>query len=68
MRFAVEIAVPDQHAAGLLEVVDEQRPGRCPAAHGLPYPRRAGLPVAADDRACILVAIDGDANAQLLAG
>lgn len=51
-----------------LEVVDEQRPGRYPAAHGLPHARRAGLPVAADDSDVVLVDVDGDADAQLLAG
>lgn len=51
-----------------LEVVDEQRPGRYPTAHGLPHARRAGLPVAADDSDVVLVDVDGDADAQLLAG
>lgn len=68
VRLALEPAVPDQHAVRPLEVVDEQRPGRYPAAHGLPYPRRAGLPVAAGDRDWVLVDVDGDADAQLLAG
>lgn len=53
---------------GPLQVVDEQRPGRYPAAHGLPHARRAGLPVAADDRNGVLVDVDGDADAQLLTG
>ena len=48
--------------------MDEQRPGRYPAAHGLPHARRAGLPVAAGDRNGVLVDVDGDADAQLLAG
>ena len=68
MRLAAETALADQRAVGPLEVVDEQRPGRYPAAHGLPYPRRAALPVAADDRDRVLVDVDGDADAQLLAG
>lgn len=51
-----------------LEVVDEQRPGRYPAAHVLPHARRAGLPVAAGDRDGVLVDVYGDADAQLLAG
>lgn len=51
-----------------LEVMDEQRPGRHPAAHGLPHARRAGLPVAAGDRDGVLVDVYGDAGAQLLAG
>lgn len=67
MRLALEPALPDQRAVGLLEVVDGQRPGRYPAAHGLPHARRAGLPVAADDRDGVLVNVDGDADAQLLA-
>lgn len=65
---ALEPAVPDQRVVRLLEVVDEQRPGRYPAAHGLPHARRAWLPVAADDRNGVLVDVDGDADAQLLAG
>lgn len=65
---ALEPAVPDQHAVGPLEVVDEQGPGHYPAAHGLPHARRAGLSVAADDRDRVLVDVDGDADAQLLAG
>lgn len=51
-----------------LDVVDEQRPGRYPSAHGLPHARRAGLPAAADYRDRVLVDVDGDADAQLLAG
>lgn len=48
--------------------MDQQRPGRYPAAHGLPHARRAGLAVAAGDRDRVLVDVDGDADAQLLAG
>ena len=48
--------------------MDGQRPGRHPAAHGLLHARRAGLPVATDDRDGILVDVDDDADAQLLAG
>lgn len=51
-----------------LEVVDEQRLGRYPAAHGLPHARRAGLPVAAYDGDGVLVDVGGDADAQLLEG
>lgn len=51
-----------------LQVVDEKRPGRYPAAHGLLHAGRAGLPVAANDRDRVLVDVDGDAGAQLLAG
>lgn len=51
-----------------LEVVDEQQPGRYPAAHGLPHARQPELPVAADDRNGVLVDVDGDADADLLAG
>lgn len=65
---ALELAVPDQHAVRPLEVVDEQRPGRYSAAHGLPYPRRAGLPVAAGDRDRALVDVYRHADAELLAG
>lgn len=68
MRLAVETALPDQHAVGPLEVVDEQRPGRYPAAHGVPHAHRAGLPVAADDGDGVLLDVDGDAGAELLAG
>lgn len=65
---ALEPAVPDQNAVCPLLVVDERRPECHPAAHGLPHALRAGLPVAADDRGRILVDVDGDADAQLLAG
>lgn len=51
-----------------LDAVDEQRPGRYPSAHGLPHAHRAGLPVAADYRDRVLVDVDVDADAQLLAG
>ena len=68
VRLALEPAVPDQHAVFPLRSMDEQRPGRYPAAHGLPRARRAWLPVAAGDRVCVLVDVDGDADAQLLAG
>lgn len=68
MRLALEVSLPDQRAVGPLEVVDEQRPGRNPAAHGLPHARRAGLPVAADDRDRVLVDVDDHADAQLLTG
>lgn len=51
-----------------LEVVDEQRLGRYSAAHSLPHARRAGLPVVAYDGDGVLVDVDGDADAQLLAG
>lgn len=60
---AVETSLPDQHAVRPLEVVDQQRSGRYPAAHGLPHARRAGLSVAADDRDRVLVDVDG---AQML--
>lgn len=50
------------------EVEDEQRLGRYPAAHSLPHARRAGLPVGAYDGDGVLVDVDGDADAQLLAG
>ena len=68
VRLALEPAVPDQRAVRPLQVVDQQRPGRYPAAHGLPHARRARLPVAADDRDRVLVHVDGDADAKLLAG
>lgn len=67
-RLALEPAVPDQRVVRPLEVVDQQRAGRYPAAHGLPHARRAGLAVAADDLDRVLVHVDGDADAQLLAG
>lgn len=51
-----------------LEVVDERRLGRYPAAHGLPQARRAWLPVVAYGGDGVLVDVDGDADAQLLAG
>ena len=50
VRLAAETSLPDQHAVRPLEFVDVRRPGRYPAAHGFPHARRAGLPVAADDR------------------
>ena len=68
VRLALEPTVPDQNTVCPLQVVDEQRPECDPAAHGLPHVLRAGLPVAADDRGRILVDVDGDADAQLLAG
>lgn len=68
VRLALEPAPPDQNAVCPLQVVDGQRPGRHPAAHGLLHARRAGLPVATDDRDGILVDVDDDADAQLLAG
>ena len=68
VRLAAESVLPDQHAVGPLEVVDEQRPRRYPAAHGLPHARRAGLPVSADDLDGVLVDVDSNADAHLLAG
>lgn len=68
MRLALEPAVPDQRAVGPLEVVDVRRPGRYPAAHGLPHARRAWPPVVAGDRDRVPVDVDGDAAAGLLAG
>lgn len=68
VRLALEPALPDQNAVCPLQVVDGRRPGRHPADHGLPHARRAGLSVAADDRDGVLVDVDGDADAQLLAG
>lgn len=52
----------------LLKVVDGQRPGQHSAAHGLPYARRAGLPVAEDDRDGVLMDIEGDSDARPLSG
>ena len=68
VRLALEPAVPDLRAARPLQVVYQQRPGRYPAAHGPPHARRAGLAVAADDRYGVLVYVDSNAGAQLLAG
>lgn len=68
VRLALEPAAPDQRAGGPLEVVDVRRPGRCSAAHGLSHMRRARLPVAAGDRDRVLVDVDGNAVAELLAG
>lgn len=45
---ALEPAIPDQRVVRPLRVMDEQRPGRYPAAHGLLHARRAGFPVAAN--------------------
>lgn len=64
----VESVVLDQRVASPLQAVNQQRPRRYPPAHGLLHARRAGLPVATDDRDGILVDVDGDADAQLLAG
>lgn len=64
---ALETSLPDQHAVGPFEVVDQQRPGRYPASHGFPHARRAGLAVAASDPDRVLVDVDGDADAGLLA-
>ena len=63
----VESVVLDQRVANPLPAVNQQRPRRYPPAHGLLHARRAGLPVATDDRDGILVDVDGDADAQLLA-
>ena len=68
VRLALEPAVPDQRVVRPLQVVDQQRPGRYPAAHGLSHARQAWLAVAADDRDGVLVDIDTHADAQLLAG
>ena len=68
VRLALEPAAPDQRAGGPLEVVDVRRPGRYPAAYGLPHAPRARLPVAAGDRDRVLVDVDGNADAGLLAG
>lgn len=64
----LEPAVPDQRGVRLLKVVDGQRPGQRSAAHGLPFVRRAGLPVAEDDRDGVLMNIEGDSDARLLSG
>ena len=68
MRLTLKSVLSDQRAVGPLEVVDEQRPGLHPAAHGLPHTCRAGLAVAADDRDRVLVHVDGHADTELLAG
>ena len=68
VRLALEPALPDQHAVGPLEVVDEQRSGCNPASHGLPHARRAGLSAAADDRDGVLVHVYRYADAELLVG
>lgn len=68
VRLALETSLHDQRAVGPFEVVDQQRPGRYPAFHGLPHARRAGLAVAASDPDRVLVDVDGDAGAQLLTG
>lgn len=65
---AVESVVLDQRVASPLQVVNQQRPGRYPPAHGLLHARRAGLPVATDDRDGILVDVDGDSYARLFTG
>ena len=61
-------AVPGQHVVRPLRVVDWQRPGQHSAARGLPCTRRAGLPVAADDRDGVLMDIDCDSGARLFTG
>ena len=68
VSLALEPAVLDQRVMRPLEVVDQQRPGRYPSTHGLPHARRARLPVAAGDRDRVLLDVDDDADAQLLAG
>ena len=68
VRLDLEPAVPDQRVVRPLEVADERRPGRYPAAHGLPHARRAGLPVAAGDRDRFPVDVYRHTDAQLLAG
>lgn len=65
---ALEPAAPDQRVVRLLKVVDGQRPGQHSAAHGLPCARRAGLPVAEDDRDGVLMDIQGDSDARLFTG
>ena len=61
-------AVPGQRVVRPLRVVDWQRPGQHSAARGLPYTRRAGLPVAADDLDGVLMDIDCDSGARLFTG
>ena len=68
VRLALEPAIPDQRAVRLLKVVDGQRPRQHSAAHGLPYARRAGLPVAENGRDGVLMDIEGDSDARLLSG
>ena len=65
---ALEPAVPNQHVVRPLRVLDWRRPGQHSAAHGLPYARRAGLPVAEDDRDGVLMDIEGDSDARPLSG
>ena len=68
MRLDLEPAVPDQRVVRPLEVADVWRPGRYPAAHGLPHAHRARLSVTPGDRDGVLVDVYGDTDAQLLAG
>lgn len=68
VRLDLEPDVPDLRVARPLQGVYQQRPGRYPAAHGPPHARRAELAVAADDRYGVLVYVDSNAGAQLLAG
>ncbi len=67
VNLALEASLFDQHAVCPFEVVDEQRPGRYPDAHGLPHARRAGFPASADDRDRVLVDVVGHADVRLLA-
>lgn len=68
VNLALEASLFDQRAVCPFEVVDEQRPGRYPDAHGLPHARRAGFPASADDRDRVLVDVVGHADVRLLAG
>lgn len=61
-------ADPDRHAVRPLQIVDGQRPEQHSAAHGFHCARRAGLPVAEDDRDGVPMDIDGDSDARLFTG
>lgn len=65
---ALEPADPDRHAVRPLQIVDGQRPEQHSAAHGFHCARRAGLPVAEDDRGGVPMDIDGDSDARLFTG
>ena len=65
---ALKPAVPDRHAVRPLQIVDGQRPEQHSAAHGFHCARRAGLPVAEDDRGGVPMDIDGDSDARLFTG
>lgn len=66
VRLALESVVPCQRVVNPFKIVNRQRPGRYPPAHGLLHMHGTGLALAAVDRDGVLVDVDGHADAQPL--